>query len=83
MEWAVGELNFANPEPAVEFQHTVGDLISALADAGLFVKSMREYPFSNDCQLLPGMRRMPGRRFALPDGVVAVPLMLSIVAVPR
>ena len=83
MEWAEGEVAFTNPQPSIEFQHTVADLISALADASMFVSSMREYPYSNGCQLVPGMRRMAGRRFTMPDGIASIPLMLSVVAVHR
>jgi SAM-dependent methyltransferase len=83
MQWAAGEVDFQNTEPTVEFQHTVGDLISALANAGLLVSSMREYPYSNGCQLFGGMKPMPGRRFSMPEGLPSMPLMLSMVAVHR
>ena len=82
MEWAAGEIGFTNREPVVEFQHTVGDLISALADAGLLVRAMREYPYSNGCRLFEGMTQS-GRRFTMPPGLASVPLMLSIIAVHR
>lgn len=83
MEWAAGECSFSNPEPTVEYQHTVGDIITALSLAGLIVRSMREYPYSNGCQIFGGMRQLPGRRFTMPEGIASVPLMLSIVAEHR
>ena len=54
-----------------------------LADAGLFIVAMREYPYSNGCQLFGGMAPLPGRRFAMPPGTASVPLMLSVVVVHR
>ena len=83
MEFAEGESAFANPEPAVEFTHTTADIVSAIAGAGLHVEQMREYPYSNGCQLFAGMRRLPGRRYTMPAGMPSMPLMLSIVAVHR
>mmetsp|Transcript_45872 Transcript_45872/g.120277 ORF Transcript_45872/g.120277 Transcript_45872/m.120277 type:complete len:320 (+) Transcript_45872:65-1024(+) len=83
MGWAQGECGFSNPEPTIEYQHTVGDIVTALSAAGLFIRSMREYPFSNGCQMFGGMRPLPGRRFAMPEGLASVPLMLSITAEHR
>jgi SAM-dependent methyltransferase len=68
---AKGERAFANPEPIVEFTHTTADLVSAIASAGLHVEMMREYPYSNGCQLFGGMRELPGRRYSVCIELVA------------
>jgi hypothetical protein len=74
---------FENPEPATCFQHTVAQLVQAFADAGLFLEQLREYPYANGCLLFDGMEPLPGRRFAMPKGVPAMPLMLGMVGTPR
>lgn len=78
-----GIAGFVNPETAYGFQHTVAQIVSALADASLFVEQLHEYPYSNGCQLFAGMAELPGRRYAMPAGVPAMPLMLGVVATHR
>lgn len=74
---------FDNPQPAVSFQYTVGQTVQAMADAGLFVEVLREYPYANGAKLIDGMQPLPGRRYGMPPSVPAMPLMLGIVATPR
>jgi SAM-dependent methyltransferase len=80
---APGVQGFENPEPAASFQHTVAQTVQAMADAGLFIEQLREYPYANGCLLFDGMEPLPGERFGMPKGVPAMPLMLGIVATPR
>jgi SAM-dependent methyltransferase len=80
---APGVQGFVNPEPATAFQHTVAQTVQVLADAGLFVEQLREYPYANGCLLFEGMEPLPDRRFGMPKGVPAMPLMLGVVATPR
>lgn len=80
---APGVEGFVNPEPAFGFQHTVADIVQALADAGLFIRRLVERPYSNGCLLFPGMEPLPDRRFGMPKGVPAMPLMLGVVATRR
>jgi SAM-dependent methyltransferase len=80
---APGVQGFVNPEPAMAFQQTVAQQVQALADAGLFIEQMREYPYANGCLLFEGMEPLPDRRFGMPKGVPAMPLMLGLVATPR
>jgi SAM-dependent methyltransferase len=80
---APGVQDFVNPEPAFSFQHTVAQTVQVLADAGLFIEQLREYPYANGCLLFEGMEPLPGRRFGMPKGVPAMPLMLGVVATPR
>lgn len=80
---APGMMGFENPEPASSFQHTVAQTVQVLADAGLFIEQLREYPYANGCLLFEGMEPLPGRRFGMPKGVPAMPLMLGVVATHR
>lgn len=80
---APGVEGFENPEPAFGFQHTVADIVQALADAGLRVQRLVEWPYSNGCRLFDGMEALPGRRYGMPKGVPAMPLMLGVVAARR
>jgi SAM-dependent methyltransferase len=80
---APGMQGFENPEPAMAFQHTVAQTVQALADAGLFVEQLHEYPYANGCLLFEGMEPLPGRRYGMPPGVPVMPLMLGLVATPR
>jgi hypothetical protein len=83
MGTAPGVQGFENPEPAVAFQHTVAQTVQALADAGLFIEQLREYPYANGCRVFEGMQSLPGRRYGMPPDVGAMPLMLGIVATLR
>ncbi len=83
METTQGVQGWENPEPSVGFQHTVAQIVQALSDAGLFVETIREYPYANGCVIFEGMRPLPGRRFTMPEGVPDMPLMLGIAAVHR
>jgi len=83
MELEAGVEGFVNPEPAVSYQYTVAQTVQAIADAGLFVETLREYPYANGCSLFDGMRSLPKRRYGMPEGVPDMPLMLGVVATPR
>lgn len=75
-----GISDFANPHDAKCFQWTVADHIQALIDAGLHLETMREYPFTNGCEVFDGMRPLPERRYTMPEGQPEMPLMLALVA---
>ena len=83
MGQAEGVQEFENPERAVAFQYTVAQTVQVLADAGLFIEQLREYPYANGCLVFEGMKPLPDRRFAMPEGVPSMPLMLGVVATPR
>lgn len=80
MGWVPGHEPFANPEPAVSFQYTVAQIVQAVVDAGLLIRTLREYPHANGCRVFEGMGSLPGRRYGMPPGVPAMPLMLGVVA---
>ena len=75
-----GEPAFRNPHPAYEFQWGVAQIVSALLDAGLVLELLREYPFVNGWKGFDPMRALEDRRWATPDTMPALPLMLAVAA---
>jgi 2-polyprenyl-3-methyl-5-hydroxy-6-metoxy-1,4-benzoquinol methylase len=83
MGFAAGVENFVNPEPCVSFQWTVADIVRAAIAAGLVIADLREYPYANGCAIIPQGRELPQDRFATPEGIPDLPLMLGLVATRR
>ena len=75
-----GARGFDNPHRCHLFRWGLGEVVTALAAAGLRIVALKEYPYANGERLLPGMRELPGRRMAPPENVSAVPLMYGIAA---
>jgi len=71
---------FTNPEPAVEWEWSVPDVIDAVARAGLRVERVREWPYANGCRFFPNMVALDGKRWALAPDVPKVPVMYGLVA---
>ncbi len=71
---------FQNPHHCHLFRWGLGEVVTALAGAGLRIITLEEYPFSNGERHFRGMRELPGRRMVPPDGVPVVPLMYGISA---
>ena len=69
-----------NPHPAVAWQHTVAQIVTAIAGAGLRVCRMEEWPHSTFCRLSPGLVQVGERRWGFPEGKARIPLMLGLVA---
>ena len=71
-----------NEIPALSWQHTLADLLSAFVGAGLRIELLREYPFSNGCRLQEGLVESAeaDRRWHFPEGVTRTPLMFGLVA---
>lgn len=44
------------------------------------LEQIRDYPYANGCQIFDNMRRLPGKRFAMPEGAADLPLMCGFVA---
>ncbi len=78
--WQEGVSGFVNPHPVHEFGWGLGDIISALVEAGLIVDHFREYTYSNGFRMFDDMQALPGRRWSLSEGAPAFPLMYSIAA---
>ena len=75
-----GVTNFVNPEPSVEFGWSVSEVATALLDAGLSLRTIREYPYSNGYTPFHGFRELPGKRFTTPDDRPRIPMMYAIEA---
>jgi SAM-dependent methyltransferase len=65
-----------------EWNHPLGDVVSALAGAGLRIVMLHEYDFT----VSPGwdvLRRSSDGSYRLPEGVPSLPLMYSLLATSR
>jgi SAM-dependent methyltransferase len=69
-----------NTLPAQSWQHGLGDLVTALAAAGLRLEVLREYPHANGCRVNPALVPAEGRRWVWPEGAARVPLMFGLTA---
>jgi SAM-dependent methyltransferase len=78
-----GVQNFVNPHRGHEFQWSVGEVASALIDAGLTLTALREYPYMNGGKLLSGMHETPDHRMFPPEGMPSLPLMYGLSAEKR
>ncbi len=76
--FSAGVRGFENPEPCHLFRWGLGEVVTALARAGLRLCVLEEYPYANGERHFSGMRELPGRRLAPPEGVPAVPLMYGL-----
>lgn len=71
---------FVNPEQCHEFEWSVGDVVAAIADAGLRVETLREWHYSNGCRFWPPMIDLGERRWGLPPDAPRMPLMYGLSA---
>lgn len=76
--FAEGVRGFGNPESCHLFRWGLGEVVTALAGAGLRIEVLEEYLYSNGERAFSGMRELAGRRMVPPEGVPAVPLMYGI-----
>ena len=70
-----------NDVPASCWQHGLGDIVTALAKAGLHVDELREYPYVNGCRVNASLVQSEGRRWVWPAGVARIPLMFGLRAI--
>jgi SAM-dependent methyltransferase len=75
-----GVWDFENPHRCHLFRWGLGDVVTALAEAGLRIVTLKEYPYSNGERHFAGMRELAGRRMVPPENVPAVPLMYGLSA---
>ena len=73
-----GARGFENPHGCYLFRWGLGEVVTALAGAGLTITALEEYPYANGERHFAGMRELPGRRMVPPEEVPAVPLMYGI-----
>lgn len=78
--FAPGVAGFVNPEPCHLYRWGVGEVVSALAGAGLRLAALREYPYVNGERPFARMRQGEGRRMHPPADVPAIPLMYGLAA---
>ncbi|MEG1609876.1 MAG: hypothetical protein RR317_01680, partial [Bilophila sp.] len=58
----------------------LGDVLTALARAGLTLECLHEYPYSNGWRGFTDMQELPGRRYTVPEGMPSLPLMFGLSA---
>ena len=73
-----GDRDFQNPESCYLFRWGLGEVVTALAEAGLRITALEEYPYANGERKFAGMRELPGNRMVPPEHIPTVPLMYSI-----
>jgi SAM-dependent methyltransferase len=73
-----GVRNFENPHRCHLFRWGLGEVVTALAGAGLRITVLKEYPYSNGEHHFVGMRELPGRLMVPPEEMPIVPLMYGI-----
>jgi len=71
---------FFNPHPCYEFQRGIGDILGAVIQAGLTLREFQEYEYTNGWKPFTEMKSLPGRRWAMPEGKPAMPLMYGLIA---
>jgi SAM-dependent methyltransferase len=79
--FAEGARDFKNPHHGYLFRWGLGEVVTALAAAGMRIATLKEYLYVNGERPFSGMRELPGRRMVPPERVPAVPLMYGISAV--
>lgn len=78
-----GIQEFKNPEPTVEFNYNIGHVVTALAQAGLAIEDLREYPHCNGYRPTKlHIEKEPGVFVPGPE-LISHPLMFSVVATHR
>jgi SAM-dependent methyltransferase len=76
-----GDEELPNDMPATCWQHSLGDIVDAVARAGLIVEHLREYPYANGCRVHEALVRTDGNRWVWPEPATGkLPLMFSISA---
>lgn len=75
-----GVQDFVNPHRGHEVLWGIGEVTTALLDAGLVITALREYPYANGAKLFNRMRELPGKRMVPPEDVPNLPLMYGLAA---
>jgi hypothetical protein len=61
----------------VQFQHTVGQIVTAIARAGLRIEFLHEHDF-DEFQRFDSLQRQADGTFRLPPGRPRIPMLLSL-----
>lgn len=75
-----GIKDFRNPHRVHEFFWGMGQIVTALLDAGLQLTALKEYPYSNGFKPFEQMQALPNRRWSIPEGQPNLPLMYALTA---
>ncbi len=75
-----GVRDFENPYRCHLFRWGLGEVVTALAEAGLRITALKEYTYANGERHFSGMRELPGRRMIPPEDVPVVPMMYAVCA---
>jgi SAM-dependent methyltransferase len=73
-----GVRDFQNPEGCYLFRWGLGEVVTALAEAGLKITALEEYPYANGERKFASMRELSGKRMVPPEHVPKIPLMYGI-----
>ena len=63
---------------AHSYQHTVGDIVTAMLGAGLSLEALEEWPWANGCRVIPSLVPGPHSRFVMPPDQPSLPLMVGL-----
>jgi SAM-dependent methyltransferase len=74
-----GVKDFKNPYRVHEFMWGIGEIVTALLEAGLTLTTLKEYPYANGFKPFMDMRE-DNRRWFLPEDQPNFPLMYAIAA---
>jgi SAM-dependent methyltransferase len=75
-----GVRDFENPASCHLFRWGLGEVVTALAEAGLRITALQEYPYANGERKFAGMRELRGKRMVPPEDFPKIPLMYGISA---
>jgi len=75
-----GVRDFENPEGCHLFRWGLGEVVTALARAGLRITALEEYPYANGEKKFARMRKLQDNRMVPPENVPRIPLMYGIQA---
>ena len=75
-----GVADFQNPHACHNFPWGLGEIVTAVIEAGLTVTTLREYPYANGCSTLGGMTLDKDRRYWPPAHLPNLPIMFGLVA---
>jgi SAM-dependent methyltransferase len=78
--YAPGVAEFVNTEPCHLFQWSVGEVVTALAQAGLTILNLEEYLFCNGEKPFADMVPSTQRRMVAPSHIPKIPLLYGIAA---
>ncbi len=78
-EYVEGVKDFKNPHRVYEFQWGIGEVVTALLEAGLQITTLKEYPYANDFRPFERMQEDDGHWTLAPD-LPNLPLMYAIAA---